>query len=131
MDFHLGIPGLETAQNLRQPRRGDTIITADIEDPGQDALNGRPQVGSLLRSPDDFLKDRHHLLAIGRRPDSLLVAHEQRKADFLLQRTDHTGHPRLGIPQFLAGRRQTAILNRQEQRLTFYTIHITYSPISS
>ena len=53
--------------------------------------------GSLwvLREISYFLEhhDRNHLLAIGRRPDALLIAHEQREADFLLQRADHAGHP--------------------------------------
>ena len=117
MDFHLGILGLKSTQNRRQPRRSDTIITANIEDAGQDTLDGRPQVGGLLLSP-----------AIGLRPDALLIAHEQREADFLLQRTDHAGHPRLRIAQFLASRCQTAILNRQEQSLAFHTIHILIHP---
>lgn len=56
MNLHLRILGLEMAQNRRQPRRSDTIITANIKDAGQDSLDGCPQVGGLLRSPDDFLK---------------------------------------------------------------------------
>ena len=67
MNRYVGVEFLKLTEYFRHPGGGNAVVAADVEDTGQDALNGSAKVDSLLRSPNYFLKDGHHLAAVGGR----------------------------------------------------------------
>ena len=125
--IHLRAHAAEPVENLRHPVHGDARIGGDADDLVllfRDCPDLAFQIGACLQKLPD---GRHQLRALLRELYAAVIALQQRKADFPLQRIHHVRQARLGIANALGGPGKTAHFRRRHQNFKFLAVHAVQS----